>query len=105
MSPSLLQVLGLTYFPGSKQLCRPTLFKKSMRRFSIAWWAYSFPVTILALAATDYAEEVKTGIARGLMLLLTALSVLIFMSLTLLTAFNSRMLLPDDDPIVCLSVH
>lgn len=76
-----------------------------MRRVSIAWWAYSFPVTILALAATDYAEEVKTGIARGLMLLLTALSVLIFMSLTLLTAFNSRMLLPDDDPIVCLSVH
>lgn len=38
---------------------RPTLLKRSMRRFNVAWWAYSFPLTLLALASTEHAQEVK----------------------------------------------
>ncbi|KAE8686379.1 Aspartic proteinase A2 [Hibiscus syriacus] len=30
-------------------VCSPFLFKKSMRKFNVAWWAYSFPLTFIAL--------------------------------------------------------
>lgn len=70
-----------------------------MKRFNVAWWAYSFPVTVLAMASTDYAEEVKGTISHVLMLVLLALSVLVSLALTVFTFINSKMLLPDDDPI------
>ncbi|KAK7351731.1 hypothetical protein VNO77_11392 [Canavalia gladiata] len=92
----------LSLFLCTSLVCRPMLFKRSMRRFNVAWWAYSFPVTILALASTDYAQEVKGTISHILMLLLLALSVLVFFALTLFTLFNSKMLLPDNDPIASL---
>ncbi|KAL6989458.1 S-type anion channel slah1 [Sarracenia purpurea var. burkii] len=82
------------------KLCRPTLFKKSMRRFNVAWWAYSFPVTILALASAEYAHEVKGDVPQALMLILSVLSVLVALSLLLFTALNTRMLLPDDNLIL-----
>lgn len=50
-------------------MCRPNLFKKSMRKFNVAWWAYSFPITILALSSTEYAHEVKSFIAYMLMMI------------------------------------
>ncbi|WRX29771.1 Transporter protein SLAC1/Mae1/ Ssu1/TehA - like 5 [Theobroma cacao] len=66
----------LSLFLFTSLVCRPALFSRSMRRFNVAWWAYSFPLTVLALASTEYAEEVKGSIAHLLMLLLLALSVL-----------------------------
>ncbi|XP_057435014.1 S-type anion channel SLAH4-like [Lotus japonicus] len=89
----------LSLFLFMSLVCRPTLFRRSMKRFNVAWWAYSFPVTVLAMASTDYAEEVKGTISHVLMLVLLALSVLVSLALTVFTFINSKMLLPDDDPI------
>lgn len=71
-----------------------------MRRFNVAWWAYSFPITALALVSADYAQEVKGTFSHILMLFLLALSVLVSLALTLFTLLNSKMLLPDNDPII-----
>ncbi|KAI3510291.1 hypothetical protein L1887_17171 [Cichorium endivia] len=60
---------------------RPLLFKKSVRRFSVAWWAFSFPLTFLALASIAYAEQVKGREATGLAIMLSVISVLVFVSL------------------------
>ncbi|XP_027356980.1 S-type anion channel SLAH4-like [Abrus precatorius] len=94
----------LSLFLFASLVCRPALFKRSMRRFNVAWWAYSFPVTVLAMASTDYAQEVKGTISHVLMLLLLSLSVLVSLALSLFTLFNSRMLLPDNDPIANLLI-
>lgn len=66
-----------------------------MKKFHVAWWAYSFPLTVLALAAIEYAEEVKGGIAHALMIVLSALSVFVCVVLIVITALHSNMLLPD----------
>ncbi|KAF2324643.1 hypothetical protein GH714_015885 [Hevea brasiliensis] len=90
----------LSLFLFTSLVCRPMLFKRSMRRFNVAWWAYSFPLTVLALASAEYAQEVKGVIAHVLMLFLSAFSVLVFLGLAAFTLLNSKMLLPDhDDPI------
>ncbi|THG02368.1 hypothetical protein TEA_010934 [Camellia sinensis var. sinensis] len=75
---------------------RPTLFKKSMKKFNVAWWAYSFPLTVMALASTEYAQEVKSSIAHGLMLLLSLLSVVVSLVLMVFTLLHANMLLPSD---------
>ncbi|MBA0748172.1 hypothetical protein Gogos_005020 [Gossypium gossypioides] len=81
--------------------CRPFLFKKSMRKFNVAWWAYSFPLTFLAMAAVEYSREVKCHVATLLMLLLSVVSVLVFLGLMMLTAANiDRLLGGTDDPIL-----
>ncbi|KAK4276536.1 hypothetical protein QN277_014673 [Acacia crassicarpa] len=95
----------LSLFLFTSLMCRPMLFRRSMRRFNVAWWAYSFPMTVLAIAATEYAYRVKGVIADSLTLILSALSVLVSLALTLFTLLNSRMLLPDNDPIASLLVH
>ncbi|GAU34919.1 hypothetical protein TSUD_312500 [Trifolium subterraneum] len=79
------------------KVCRPALFKRSMKRYNVAWWAYSFPVTVLAMASTNYAEHVKGIVSHILMLILLALSVLVSFSLTVFTLINSKMLLPDNE--------
>ena len=66
-----------------------------MRKFNVAWWAYSFPLTVLALAATEYAEEVKGGTAHALMLVLSSLSFLVSLVLVLITVLHSNTLLLD----------
>ncbi|KAL7213560.1 hypothetical protein ACSBR2_016146 [Camellia fascicularis] len=81
--------------------CRPALFKKSMRRFNVAWWAYSFPLTFLALASVEYAKQVKGIVAPGLMLMLSVLSVLVFLSLMVFTALNTNVFLHENDPSLC----
>ncbi|KAJ8772722.1 hypothetical protein K2173_027899 [Erythroxylum novogranatense] len=83
-------------------ICRPILFKRSMRRFNVVWWAYSFPLTVLASASTEYAHEVKGSIAKALMLLLLALSVLVSLTLLVFTLLKPKMLSPDNDPIANL---
>ncbi|KAG8490605.1 hypothetical protein CXB51_013840 [Gossypium anomalum] len=81
--------------------CRPFLFKKSMRKFNVAWWAYSFPLTFLAMAAVEYSREMKCHVATLLMLLLSVVSVLVFLGLMMLTAANiDRLLGGTDDPIL-----
>ncbi|CAL5336411.1 unnamed protein product [Camellia sinensis] len=90
----------LSLFLFTSLVSRPTLFKKSMKKFNVAWWAYSFPLTFMALASTEYAQEVKSGIAHGLMLLLSLLSVVVSLVLMVFTVLNANMLLPSDDPIL-----
>ncbi|KAF8030210.1 hypothetical protein BT93_E2604 [Corymbia citriodora subsp. variegata] len=88
----------LSLFLFTSLACRPALFKKSMRKFNVAWWAYSFPLTFLAEASSEYAQEVKGPIASGLMLVLSALSFLVLLGLILLTALNTKRLFREDDP-------
>ncbi|KAM4129860.1 hypothetical protein ACJW30_01G055700 [Castanea mollissima] len=95
----------LSLFLFTSLVFRPNLFKRSMRRFNVAWWAYSFPLTVLALASTEHAQEVKGSIAHILMLLLLAISVLVSLGLIVFTLFNTKMLLPDNDPILTLLNH
>jgi tellurite resistance protein TehA-like permease len=83
------------------QVSRPTLFKRAMRRFSVAWWAYSFPLTLLALASAEYAREVRQAAANALMLALAVLSVAVTLALMLFTALRTADLLPRDDPFDC----
>ena len=81
-------------------MSRPTLFKKSMKKFNVAWWAYSFPITMLALASVEYAYEVKGHVAAALMLLVSGLSFLVFLGLLLFTMLNVAKLLNENDPIL-----
>ncbi|XP_074270295.1 S-type anion channel SLAH4-like [Silene latifolia] len=90
----------LSLFLFASLACRPTLFKKSMRKFNIAWWAYSFPLTMLALASAEYAQEVKGDAAAMLMLLISGLSLLVFLGLLLFTLLNFAKLLRENDPIL-----
>lgn len=83
------------------QVSRPTLFKRAMRRFSVAWWAYSFPLTVLALAAAEYAQEVREVAASVLMLALAILSVAVTLALMVFTVLHTNDLLPHDDPFSC----
>lgn len=80
------------------QICRPTLFKKSLKRFNIAWWGYSFPLTFLALASAEYAQQVKGAVAHGLMLTLSVSSVLVFIVIMVSTPLNTDVLLLGNDP-------
>nr|VDD08912.1 unnamed protein product [Brassica oleracea] len=59
----------LSLFIFVSLVCRPTLLKKSIKRFNVAWWAYSFPITFLALDSVHYAQEVKDHVASALMLI------------------------------------
>ncbi|EPS70819.1 hypothetical protein M569_03940 [Genlisea aurea] len=87
----------LSFFMFASLACRPNIFKTAMKRFHLSWWSYSFPVTMLALAATRYEQEVRSGFTRGIRILLSALSVLILLSLLLFSGFKSKSLLRDDD--------
>ncbi|KAI3803565.1 hypothetical protein L1987_31721 [Smallanthus sonchifolius] len=87
----------LSIFLFLSLVSRPNLFKKSMKKFSVVWWAYSYPLTVLALASTEYAQEIKTSLAHLLMLILTGLSVLVTFVLMVYTALNTNILLPRDD--------
>ncbi|NP_001354081.1 S-type anion channel SLAH1 [Zea mays] len=91
----------LSLFLFASLVSRPTLFKRSMRRFSVAWWAYSFPLTLLALASAEYAREVRQAAANALMLALAVLSVAVTLALMLFTALRTADLLPRDDPFDC----
>ncbi|KAL6506726.1 hypothetical protein OROHE_022558 [Orobanche hederae] len=94
----------LSLFLFATLICRPSLFKKAMRRFSIAWWAYSYTITMLALASVRYEQEVRGGVPRVISLSLSVLSVLVVFGLLLSTASNHELLLPDDDPILITSL-
>ncbi|MBA0550451.1 hypothetical protein Golax_018037 [Gossypium laxum] len=83
----------LSLFLFMSLVFRPTLFKVSMKKFNVAWWAYSFPLSVLALASMEYAEEVKGDIPHLLMLLLLTFSVFVSICLVVFTLLNSKILL------------
>ncbi|GJU00411.1 C4-dicarboxylate transporter [Tanacetum coccineum] len=87
----------LSLFLFISLVSRPRLFKKSMKKFNVVWWAYSYPLTVLALASTEYAQEMKSSVAHLLMLILSGLSVLVSFILMVYTALNTNILLPQDD--------
>ncbi|XP_071699916.1 S-type anion channel SLAH1-like [Rutidosis leptorrhynchoides] len=78
----------LSLFLFTSLASRPMLFKKSIKEFNVAWWAFSFPLTFLALAATAYAQQVKSFGATGLAQVLSAFSVLVFVFLLALSTFK-----------------
>ncbi|CAN1824221.1 S-type anion channel SLAH4 [Linum perenne] len=79
----------LSLFLFTSLIFRPALFKRSMRRFSL---------TVLALASAEYAREVKGSVSHALMFILLIVSVVVILALFAFTLFNTKMLLPDDDP-------
>ncbi|KAJ8639017.1 hypothetical protein MRB53_015711 [Persea americana] len=98
VSSKMLFFLSLFLF--ASLVSRPALFKRSMQRFHVVWWAYSFPLSVLALASVEYAQEVKGRMPHALMLVLLAFSVLVSLGLMVFTAINSGHLLPNDDTIL-----
>ncbi|KAK9691460.1 hypothetical protein RND81_09G198100 [Saponaria officinalis] len=93
----------LSVFLFLSLICRPNMFKKSMKKMNIAWWAYSFPLTLLALSSIHYADAVNHGFARAFAFALSVVSVLVSLSLMLLTSFNFNLLFLDTQPASNLS--
>ncbi|KAK7404894.1 hypothetical protein VNO78_05937 [Psophocarpus tetragonolobus] len=78
----------LSLFLFLSLVSRPMLFKKSMKKFNVAWWAYSFPLTALALASAEYAHEVKGIVAHAIMFVISTISVLVSLILVAVTGLN-----------------
>ncbi|XP_057455858.1 S-type anion channel SLAH4-like, partial [Lotus japonicus] len=100
------KMLFFFLFPSSflfmPLVSRPLLFKKSMKKFNVAWWAYSFPLTALALASAEYAHQVKGMITAHavmlvLSLVLSLISVVVSVVLMIVTALNTSMSLPANN--------
>ncbi|KAI9073339.1 hypothetical protein K1719_044680 [Acacia pycnantha] len=43
----------LSLFLFTSLVSRPLLFRRAMKKFTVAWWAYSFPLTALAQASAE----------------------------------------------------
>lgn len=68
-------------------------------RFSVAWWAYSFPMTAAAIASIHYSQQVPSYISKGIAIFLSvvaSVTVLILFCLTFLHAVVWRSLFPND---------
>ncbi|KAI4340903.1 hypothetical protein MLD38_025697 [Melastoma candidum] len=68
-------------------------------RFSLAWWAYTFPMTGAAIATVRYSNEVTNVVTQGLAAILSTVAVLTVTSLlvtTIIHAFVLRDLFPND---------
>uniref|UniRef100_A0A5K1GL98 Uncharacterized protein n=1 Tax=Nymphaea colorata TaxID=210225 RepID=A0A5K1GL98_9MAGN len=63
----------------------PPLFQNSMKKFSFAWWAYSFPVTMLALSSASYAKATDTVLAHQIRRVLSMASLFVTLVLLLLS--------------------
>lgn len=77
-------------------MVRPTLFVKAMKRFNSAWWAYVFPVTMLALSSAEYAEEVRSGLADTMRRIISIISLAMTMGLILLTVVHRKAMFLND---------
>ncbi|KAI4319856.1 hypothetical protein MLD38_033406 [Melastoma candidum] len=82
----------LSLFLLTSLISRPALFRKSMKKFSLAWWAYSFPLTVLALASAQYTGTVEGLPSRVLKHALSSISIIVFIVLTVLTGINNNSL-------------
>ncbi|KAI3425423.1 AAA domain-containing protein [Psidium guajava] len=68
-------------------------------RFSLAWWAYTFPMTGAAVATARYANEVTNVVTQSLSVILSAIAMLTVTALlvtTILHAFVRHDLFPND---------
>ncbi|KAJ8752907.1 hypothetical protein K2173_008642 [Erythroxylum novogranatense] len=68
-------------------------------KFSLAWWAYTFPMTGAAIATIKYESEVEHIITRVLVVILSSASTLTVTALlvtTMVHAFVLRDLFPND---------
>ncbi|KAG1368116.1 S-type anion channel SLAH1 [Cocos nucifera] len=88
----------LSLFLFASLVSRPATFRRSMRRFNVAWWAYSFPLTMLAMAATEYAQGEEGIVPNALMLVLSLLSALVTLVLVAFTFLKAGNLVPYDEP-------
>ncbi|KAF4352348.1 hypothetical protein CsatB_002727 [Cannabis sativa] len=68
-------------------------------KFSLAWWAYTFPMTGAAIATIKYSNEVTNVVTQSLAVILSLASTLTVSALlvsTILHAFVFRDLFPND---------
>lgn len=68
-------------------------------RFSLSWWAYTFPMTGAAIATIRYSREVNNWLTEALSVALSGISTLIVTALlvsTILHAFVFHDLFPND---------
>lgn len=68
-------------------------------RFSLAWWAYTFPMTGAAIATIRYSNQVTNVITQALVVVLSltaTLTVTALLITTILHAFVLRNLFPND---------
>ncbi|KMZ56819.1 S-type anion channel SLAH1 [Zostera marina] len=75
-------------------IARPALFKQSMEKFDVAWWAYSFPLSALAMGSVQYARDVRDPFADNLMLVLLVVSVGVTFVLMIYTVLNAGKIIP-----------
>ncbi|EPS58004.1 hypothetical protein M569_16813, partial [Genlisea aurea] len=71
-------------------------------KFSLAWWAYAFPMTGAAIAAMRYADAVNTLEAKALALTLCVVATLtmsVLLVTTIVHVFVLRDLFPNDNAI------
>ncbi|RZB61515.1 S-type anion channel SLAH2-like [Glycine soja] len=67
--------------------------------FSLAWWAYTFPMTGAAIATVRYSNRVTNPVTKTLCVILSLISTLIVIALlvsTILHGFVFRNLFPND---------
>lgn len=70
-----------------------------MCRFSLGWWAYTFPMTGAALATIRYSDVVTNPVTKSLTLILCFVATLTVAALfvtTIIHAFVLRDLFPND---------
>ncbi|KAM0828210.1 hypothetical protein ACQ4PT_067694 [Festuca glaucescens] len=68
-------------------------------RFSLAWWAYTFPMTSAAIAAIRYSSEVKNAFTQAMCIALTVVATLTVTALFLTTLLHATVhhdLFPND---------
>lgn len=71
-------------------------------KFSLTWWAYTFPMTGAAIATIKYADEVSTIASRILLVTLSGIAIVIVFYLLLVTILHAIMyqdLFPNDHSI------
>ncbi|KAL1226187.1 S-type anion channel SLAH3 [Cardamine amara subsp. amara] len=68
-------------------------------KFSLSWWAYTFPMTGAAIATIRYATVVKSSMTQFMCVILCAIATLVVFALlvtTIIHAFVLRELFPND---------
>ncbi|KAI3990525.1 hypothetical protein MKX01_022825 [Papaver californicum] len=76
-------------------------------RFSLSWWAYTFPMTGAAIATIKYANKVKHPVTQTMTVLFSAISTLTVTALLVSTIFHAfvlRNLFPNDIAIAISEV-
>eukprot|EP00249_Psilotum_nudum_P007964 c20948_g2_i1 orf=255-2381(-) len=75
-------------------------------RFTVAWWAYTFPMTASAIATIHYSHEVRHPITQGLAVFLSSVSAITVFILFVSTIFHACLwgtLFPNDIAIAITS--